>query len=68
MREKMKRYSLTCPKCGGSENIFVDLSNPENLFCRDCQEELDIEEIRNFVNEWKQFLEDLDKMKAEENE
>ena len=62
----MKRYSLTCPKCGDSELIFADLSSPDNLHCNSCDEDIDLDEVRGMVESWKEYLDDLDAMLKEE--
>jgi transcription elongation factor Elf1 len=61
----MKIYNLICPKCDIESMVFADLSNPENVFCKECGEDLNLEEIRTLVNGWKEYLEDVDQIKKE---
>ena len=64
----MKRYKLTCLKCGTAESIMLPASEPEKPWCPDCEEDVDIEEVKTFVLEWSEYLKDREELLAREKE
>ncbi len=64
----MKKYCLTCPKCGNDECIDAQLHDPSILFCSECEEQLDFEEIRNIIDGWQEYIKDYDEMLKTESD
>jgi len=65
----LRRYELTCPHCREKGNISAKLNEPSELFCNDCDEDIDLDVLRAFVDAWRKFIVDYDEMiKREENE
>ena len=64
----MKRYNLICPKCLKEEVVMLKANDPEELWCEECNENLDLDEIRGFIAEWSEYIKDLDELLAKEQE
>ncbi len=55
----MKKYSLKCPSC--LENrIYICAESPEVLHRMECDEEINLADVREVVAGWKEYLDDLD--------
>ena len=55
----LKAYSLICNKCSEPDCIMIAANDPQCLWCSNCEEDLDISEIRDLVNGWNEYLADL---------
>ena len=51
----LKRYSLLCPKCGAG-NIYLPAGEPDEPFCNDCDEAIDLEELQIMIEAWAVYL------------
>ena len=56
-------YDLTCPNCGEND-VTVHTSDPEQLWCNSCEEEIDLQRVTDIVSSWQVFLADLAAYKA----
>lgn len=57
---KVKRgFRAPCPKCGG-DTVQVYLSDVQTLHCPECEEDLELDDIRALVEGWAPVLAWLD--------
>ncbi len=55
----MKKYNVQCPSClhkGSDGEIAALLCDPKLLFCRTCEEDIEIDELRSTINAWRLLL------------
>lgn len=52
-------FWAACPKCG-ERTVQVSLADVNNLFCTQCEEEVDLEGVRRLVSDWAEVLKWLD--------
>lgn len=70
----MRRYELPCPKCGATVNasgdaiIMLPSDMPENPFCTECQETIELDDVRNIIDGWRPLIEDIDALQAREQQ
>jgi transcription initiation factor IIE alpha subunit len=57
----MKRYYLTCPKCG-EYSVLLPAGQPEEPYCSECDEVIEIEEVKKIVENWAEFISDLESL------
>jgi len=62
----MKRYHLTCFKCGEEESMTTKLHDPGELYCVECDSEITAEEITGMINGWADWLKDYNEMLEQE--
>lgn len=58
-KKTTRGFRAPCPKCG-NESVQVSLADVEQLHCLDCDEDLDLADIRALVEGWGPVLRWLD--------
>ena len=70
----MRRYELQCPKCGNTVNddgdaiVMLPSDMPENPWCTECQETIELDNVRDFIKGWQPFIKDVDALKQREQQ
>lgn len=66
----MKRYALRCPSCD-EETVVFPSSEPDKPYCTGCSEDVDLDDLQNFIASWTEYLQDrtalLEKEKKDEH-
>lgn len=63
----LKRYKLICPKCDEGE-VLLPAGEPEKPWCAECEEDIDIGDIAEFVAGWSEYLKDREALLSREKE
>ena len=53
----LKRYSLRCPLCN-EEEIYLPAGDPDVPFCKNCEEEIDVDSLIDLISGWMEYLKD----------
>lgn len=56
----IKGFNVHCPMCGVDEGLFVKLHDCETLHCENCDEEIEISDLRDRMAGWVRLLAWLD--------
>lgn len=51
----LKIYKLVCPECNESD-ISLPADSPDNPFCNNCENDVDLSEVEKFVKDWLEYL------------
>lgn len=61
----LKRYLLKCPNCGEQE-VCLPADNPETPFCLNCDEKIDLDDLKDFIGSWMEYLQDREALLQQE--
>ncbi len=64
----LQRFVLTCLKCGAEEEISANLSDPSELHCKSCDEDIDLEDVRTSIRDWGKYIKAYDELIAFEKQ
>ena len=53
----LRAYNLHCPLCNESM-IHLPAQDPENPYCNECCEDVDIEDMTQRIEGWNEYLKD----------
>jgi len=66
----LKRYALRCPSCD-EETVVLPSNTPDEPFCTECNEDIDLDDLQSFIESWNEYLKDrtalLEKEKKDEH-
>ncbi|NUM33726.1 MAG: hypothetical protein HUU50_04250 [Candidatus Brocadiae bacterium] len=66
----LKRYALRCHQCN-EEAIVLPSNTPDEPFCTECNENIDLDDLQSFIASWTEYLQDrialLEKEKENED-
>lgn len=60
----MRRYHLKCPLCGTEETVRIFLDNPETPSCVECEENIDLAQVKKDCQAWLDYIKEVDEMIA----
>lgn len=58
----MKRYKLTCPHCKETGDVMANTQDPDVLHCLACNEDINLDDMREIVDPWMEYIKDHDAM------
>lgn len=61
----LKRYHVKCPSCN-EESVVLPAGEPDKPYCPDCDEEIDLDDLTEFITSWQQYLADRAALLAHE--
>ena len=53
----LNRYDLYCPMCNEQE-VYLHAENPDEPYCKNCDDVIDIEALTVFLTGWMEYLSD----------
>lgn len=63
----MKRYALRCPSCD-KETVALPSNTPDEPFCTECNEDIDLDDLKEFIASWFEYLQDRTALLEKEKE
>ena len=59
---EMKKYDIKCLECG--EDLYLYANDPAQPYCVNCGKNIDIDEMKYFVDAWHEYLKDCEEFIA----
>jgi uncharacterized protein (DUF983 family) len=49
-------FDVACPRCFGRGNVYAEVGDTDNLWCRECDDSFTATQMRALVEEWGPLL------------
>ena len=62
----MRKYDVVCPNCG-EPSVYVSLNDPKDLYCRDCDKDINVKQTISSAIGWIRYAIDLNETLPSKN-